>query len=200
MEPHERARESVVEGGKKKKKKQSQLVLDPARSVISRLQQTRALWRMFLARELASVWANYRLNEALLDGGGGCAEPLPIPTTSARAAEWGKEDRADAGRYSNVARSRARRTPASTGLDGWPWFETRWSGPGHATPYPRAAVGRRISRRWALNSRFCRAMKMSRLINTSGSPTSVRALFPSLLLPPTPPPISAVSAPTPPAN
>lgn len=43
MEPHERARESVVEGGKKKKKKQSQLVLDPARSVISRLQQTRAL-------------------------------------------------------------------------------------------------------------------------------------------------------------
>ena len=81
-----------------------------------------------------------------------------------------------AGRYSKVPRSRARRTPASTGLDGWPWFETRWSEPGHATPYPRAAVGRRISRRWALNSRFCRAMKMSRLINTSGSPTSARSL------------------------
>lgn len=54
--------------------------------------------------------------------------------------------------------------------------ETRWSEPGHATPYPRAAVGRRISRRWALNSRFCRAMKMSRLINTSGSPTPARSL------------------------
>lgn len=35
--------------------------------------------------------------------------------------------------------------------------------------YVEAAVGRHISRRWALNSRFYRAMKMSRLINTSGS-------------------------------
>lgn len=42
----------------------------------------RALWRMFLARELASVWANYRLNEALLDGGGGTMpQPFSIPTT-----------------------------------------------------------------------------------------------------------------------
>lgn len=38
-------------------------------------------------------------------------------------------------------------------------------------------MGRRISQRWALNSRFCRAMKMSRLINTSGPPA-----------PPLPPP------------
>lgn len=53
--------------------------------------------------------------------------------------------------------------------------------------YVEAAVGRRISRRWALNSRFCRAMKMSRLINTSGSPSHSHPRFPVSLLPPLPP-------------
>lgn len=50
--------------------------------------------------------------------------------------------------------------------------------------YVEAAVGRRISRRWALNSRFCRAMKMSRLINTSGSRSRSHSCFPVSLLPP----------------
>lgn len=41
-----------------------------------------------------------------MGGGGGCAEPLPIPTTSARVAEWGQEDRAELGgtrRYRGAA-------------------------------------------------------------------------------------------------
>lgn len=44
-------------------------------------------------------------------------------------------------------------------------------------------MGRRISRRWALNSRFCRAMKMSRLINMSGSLPPSPSRFPALTLP-----------------
>lgn len=49
-----------------------------------------ALWRMFLARVLASVWANYRLNEALLDGGGGTMpQPFSIPTTLHFHTRWG---------------------------------------------------------------------------------------------------------------
>lgn len=56
--------------------------------------------------------------------------------------------------------------------------------------YVEAAVGRRISRRWALNSRFCRAMKMSRLINTSGSRSRSHSRYSvSLLPPPVPPPL-----------
>lgn len=50
--------------------------------------------------------------------------------------------------------------------------------------YVEAAVGRRISPRWALNQRFCRAMKMSRLINTSGSRSRFHPRFPVSLLPP----------------
>lgn len=64
--------------------------------------------------------------------------------------------------------------------------------------YVEAAVGRRISRRWALNSRFCRAMKMSRLINTSGSRSRSHPRFPvSLPPPPVPPPPSAYPLPLP---
>lgn len=63
--------------------------------------------------------------------------------------------------------------------------------------YVEAAVGRRISRRWALNSRFCRAMKMSRLINTSGSRSRSHPRFPVSLLPP---PVSPSPLPPPPGH
>lgn len=49
--------------------------------------------------------------------------------------------------------------------------------------YVEAAVGRHISRRWALNSRFYRAMKMSRLINTSGSRSHSQPSLPRLPAP-----------------
>lgn len=74
----------------------------------------------------------------------------------------------------NGSNSLARRTPPSTRLDGS--SRLKLDGPNQSRCYDflchvRGAVGRRISRRWALNSRFCRAMKMSRLINTSGLPS-----------------------------
>lgn len=82
-----------------------------------------------------------------------------------------------------VPRARPRRVPARVRLARRAAIGT--PAPTAATTLPRvnvgAAVGRRISRRWALNSRFCRAMKMSRLINTSGSRSS---LLPTYSLPP----------------
>lgn len=125
-----------------------------------------------------------------MDGGGGCAEPLPVPHHLDPRGGVGVRGSSGAGRYSKLRGATARRTPSLDRIGRLAVVETRWSEPGHATPYPRAAVGRRISRRWALNSRFCRAMKMSRLINTSGSPTPTppRSL-PLAAPPPSPPPL-----------
>lgn len=108
-----------------------------------------------------------------------------------REGEGGELKSTRDGRARHSRNSDTRRTPASTRLDGSDEVETRWSEPSLAAPNPRralqAAEGQRISPRWALNSRFCRAMKMSRLINTSG-PLCPFSFSNFILPPPRPPP------------
>lgn len=54
---------------------------------------------------------------------GGVPSRFQSPTTSARMAEWGQEDRAELGGTRSYEEPRLGVHPASTGLDGWPWLK-----------------------------------------------------------------------------
>lgn len=148
---------------------------------------------MFLAREPASVWANYELNRTLAVVG--IQDPTIVEHPLPRGSEFcaysgGPENRPWRWAFLDVARC-CSTCSAMLGVHLQAWYPIGRFYHGCGTSngswvlarYVEAAVGRHISRRWALNSRFYRAMKMSRLINTSGSRSHSRTSLPPPLSP-----------------